>query len=120
MNEFLLGLGFKSSRLDVCFYRRHDALLILYCDDLRIGAAPEVLSSLHAALLERFDVTTASGDRFLGMDTSYALQAGVLKLSMTSYIIMTQERFKSFDLSQVAKAFRFENSLVVYYGSPCA
>jgi hypothetical protein len=100
MNEFLLGLGFKSSPLDACFYRRHDAVLILYCDDLRIGAAPEVLSAIHAALFKRFDVTTAGGDRFLGMDTSYALEAGVLKLSMTSYIVMTQDRFKSFDLSQ--------------------
>jgi hypothetical protein len=34
------------------------------------------------------------------MDTSYALDSGVLKLSMTSYIVMTQERFLSFDLSQ--------------------
>ncbi len=100
MNEFLVGLGLKASSLDACFYRRHDALLILYCDDLRIGAAPEVLFSLHAALLERFDVTTAPGDRFLGMDTSYDLQAGVLKLTMTSYIIMTRDRFKSFDISQ--------------------
>jgi hypothetical protein len=56
MNEFLLGLGFKSSPLDACFYRRDDALLILYCDDLRIGATPVVLATLHAALLARFDV----------------------------------------------------------------
>ncbi len=34
------------------------------------------------------------------MDTSYAFESGVLKLSMTSYIVMTQERFLSFDLSQ--------------------
>jgi hypothetical protein len=100
MNQFLLDLGFHSSPLDACFYRRSDALLILYCDDLRIGATSDVLSSIHAALLARFDVTTASGNRFLGMDTSYALQAGVMKLSMTSYIAMTQERFLSFDLSQ--------------------
>jgi hypothetical protein len=100
MNEFLLGLGFKSSPLDACFYRRSDALLILYCDDLRVGATAEVLASIHAALFARFDVTTAPGDRFLGMDTSYALDRGVLKLSMTSYIAMTQERFVSFDLSQ--------------------
>jgi hypothetical protein len=100
MNEFLLGLGFKSSPLDACFYRRSDALFILYCDDLRIGATAEVLVSIHAALFARFVVTTAPGDRFLGMDTSYALDSGVLKLSMTSYIVMTQERFLSFDLSQ--------------------
>jgi hypothetical protein len=100
MNEFLVGLGFRSSPLDACFYRRSDALLILYCDDLRIGATAEVLSSIHAALFARFDVTTAPGDRFLGMDTSYAFESGVLKLSMTSYIVMTQNRFLSFDLSQ--------------------
>jgi hypothetical protein len=73
MNQFLLELGFHASPLDACFYRRSDALLILYCDDLRIGATSDVLSSLHAALLARFDVTTAPGSRFLGMDTSYAL-----------------------------------------------
>jgi hypothetical protein len=100
MNEFLLALGFKSSPLDACFYRRPDALLILYCDDLRIGASSEVLGSLHAALFARFDVTTAPGNRFLGMDTSYALDVGILKMSMASYIVTTQERFRSFDLSQ--------------------
>jgi hypothetical protein len=66
MNLFLLELGFYPSPLDACFYHRSDALLILYCDDLRIGAMPEVLSSLHASLLARFDVTTAPGNRFLG------------------------------------------------------
>jgi hypothetical protein len=100
MNTFLLELGFRSSPLDACFYRRPDALLILYCDDLRIGASADVLSSIHAALLVRFDVMTAPGNRFLGMDTTYAIQDGVMKLSMTSYIAMTQERFSSFDLSQ--------------------
>jgi hypothetical protein len=100
MNTFLLELGFQSSPLDSCFYRRSDALLILYCDDLRIGATPGVLASLHSSLLDRFEVTTAPGDRFLGMDTRYALQDGILKLSMTSYIVMTFERFQAFDLSQ--------------------
>jgi hypothetical protein len=100
LNTFLIELGFTSSPLDSCFYRRSDALLILYCDDLRIGAAPDVLASLYGSLFERFDVTTAPGNRFLGMDTSYALETGVLKLSMTSYIVMTYERFRVFDLSQ--------------------
>jgi hypothetical protein len=100
MNTFLLELGFTSSPLDSCFYRRSDALLILYCDDLRIGAAPGVLASLYGSLFERFDVTTAPGNRFLGMDTSYTLETGVLKLSMTSYIVTTYERFRVFDLSQ--------------------
>jgi hypothetical protein len=71
-----------------------------HCDDLRIGASAAVLSSLHASLLARFDVTTAPGNRFLGMDTLYDLERGYLKLSMTSYIVMTSEYFESFDLSQ--------------------
>jgi hypothetical protein len=71
MNTFLLSLGFKPSPLDSCFYRRSDAILVLYCDDLRIGASQEVLASFHAALKEKFGITTAPGDRFLGMDTSY-------------------------------------------------
>jgi hypothetical protein len=51
MNVFLMELGFTPSPLDSCLYRRHDALLILYCDDLRIGASPDVLSCLHTSLL---------------------------------------------------------------------
>jgi hypothetical protein len=54
MNLFLLDLGFRPSPLDSCFYRRSDAILILYCDDLRIGASPVVLSVLHTSLLGRF------------------------------------------------------------------
>ncbi len=53
INSFLLELGFTPSPLDSCFYRRADALLILYCDDLRIGATPDVLASLHRALVAR-------------------------------------------------------------------
>ena len=100
MNTFLLSLGFTSSPLDSCFYRREDAVLILYCDDLRIGASPSVLASLHGSLREKFSVTTAPGDRFLGMNVSYDLVLGELKLSMTSYIETTMERFRNFDLSQ--------------------
>ena len=100
MNEFLLSLGFVPSPLDSCFYRRSDAVLILYCDDLRIGASPSVLASLHSSLAEKFAVTTAPGNRFLGMDTSYDPILGVMKLSMTSYIDTTVERFKNFDLRQ--------------------
>jgi hypothetical protein len=100
MNSFLMSLGFMSSPLDSCFYRRPDAVLILYCDDLRIGAAPGVLASLHSSLVEKFSVTTASGDRFLGMDVTYDPIPGVLKLSMRNYIETTMERFKAFDLSQ--------------------
>jgi hypothetical protein len=100
MNEFILSLGFTASPLDNCFYRRPDAVLILYCDDLRIGASPSVLSSLHSSLSEKFAVTTAPGNRFLGMDTTYDPSLGVLKLSMTNYIESTVARFKEFDLSQ--------------------
>jgi hypothetical protein len=100
MNAFLLELGFQASPLDSCLYRRVDALLILYCDDLRIGASPDVLLSLHTKLVARFDVTTAPGNRFLGMDTTYDLEKGILKLAMTSYIETTVERFAAFDLSQ--------------------
>jgi hypothetical protein len=100
MNTFLLSLGFKASPLDSCFYLRPDAVLILYCDDLRIGASQDVLISLHAALKDKFGITTAPGDRFLGMDSSYDLKLGILKLSMASYIETTMERFKNFDLSQ--------------------
>ncbi len=75
-------------------------MLILYCDDLRIGASPSVLASLHAALSEKFSVTTAKGDRFLGMDVCYDPNVGVLKLSMKNYIETTMERFTNFDLSQ--------------------
>jgi hypothetical protein len=100
MNTFLLGLGFVSSPLDSCFYRRADAVLILYCDDLRIGAASEILASLHASLSEKFSVTTAPGDRFLGMDTTYDPNFGILKLSMKIYVETTMERFKGFNLDQ--------------------
>jgi hypothetical protein len=100
MNLFLLDLGFRPSPLDSCFYRRSDAILILYCDDLRIGASPVVLSVLHTSLLGRFEVTTAPGNRFLGMDTVYDLGRGHLKLSMSSYIAMTLDRFRNFDLRQ--------------------
>jgi hypothetical protein len=100
VNTFLLSLGFKASPLDNCFYLRSDAVLILYCDDLRIGASPNVLVSLHTALKDKFGITTAPGDRFLGMDSSYDVSLGILKLSMTSYIVTTMDRFKNFDLSQ--------------------
>jgi hypothetical protein len=100
MNDFILELGFTPSYFDKCLYRRADALLILYCDDLRIAATDGVLSDLHAAFFARFGVTTAPGDRFLGMDSYYDRKAGFLKLSMGSYIKTTVARFKDFDLSQ--------------------
>ena len=100
IDAFLQELGFLSSSLDKCLYKRHDALLILFCDDLRIGATPPVLQSLHDALYHKFGITTASGFRFLGMDTVYDLPRGYLKISMESYITTTVERFSNFDLTR--------------------
>jgi hypothetical protein len=100
MNAFILELGFTPSYLDKCLYRRDDVILILYCDDLRIAASDATLTTLHAAFFVKFEVTTAPGDCFLGMDTHYDRPAGLLKLSMASYIQTTVSRFNDFDLSQ--------------------
>jgi hypothetical protein len=89
MNAFILELGFTLSYLDKCLYRRDDALLILFCDDFRIAACDAVLKSLQSFFLYKFGVTTAPGDRFLGMDTWYDRTAEFLKLSMESYIQTT-------------------------------
>ncbi len=99
MNAFILELGFEPSPLDSCFYKRHDAILILYCDDLCIGASAPVLEALKASFFQKFAITTAPGDRVLGMDTVYNRDQGYLKLSMTSYIETTVARFGSFDLN---------------------
>jgi hypothetical protein len=100
MNEFILELGFVASTLDKCLYRRKDAILILFCDDLRIGASDSVLEDLRASFFRKFGITTASGERFLGMDTFYQRDRGVMKLSMESYVTNTMDRFKNFDTSQ--------------------
>jgi hypothetical protein len=100
MNEFILELGFTASTLDKCLYRRHDAILILFCDDLRIGASKAVLESLHSSFYEKFGITTAPGNRFLGIDTCYQHKCGIMKLSMESYISTTMDRFRNFDTSQ--------------------
>jgi hypothetical protein len=97
LNSFLLTLGFQSSTLDPCFYRRSDALLILHVDDMRCAGTPDALLSIHAALSERFNITTGDGTRFLGMDTKYDLNLGVLTFSMETYIQATMDRFKHFD-----------------------
>jgi hypothetical protein len=99
INAFILSLGFVASPMDSCHYKRSDAILILYCDDLRIGASKVVLASLQAAFYAKFQITTAPGDRFLGMDTVYQHDARYLKLSMTTYIDATVARFEEFDLS---------------------
>ena len=99
INKFILDLGFIASPMDSCLYKRSDAILILYCDDLRIGASKVVLESLQAAFFEKFEITTAPGNRFLGMDSAYNRDEGYLKLSMTTYIESTVARFEQFDLS---------------------
>ncbi len=99
INAFILELGFTASPMDSCLYKRDDAILILYCDDLRIGASKAVLQSLQEAFFARFGITTAPGDRFLGMDTEYQRDKGYMKLSMTTYIHTTVSRFEKFDLS---------------------
>jgi hypothetical protein len=33
--------------MDVCFYRRDDALIIVHVDDMRCAASPEVLLTIH-------------------------------------------------------------------------
>jgi hypothetical protein len=97
MNEFILELGFIPSPLDKCLYRRPDAVLILFCDDLRIGAKESILASLYASFYDKFGITTAPGTRFLGMDMHYESEKGILKMSMESYISTTMERFQNFD-----------------------
>jgi hypothetical protein len=100
VNDFLLSFGFVSSSLDKCLYKRSDAIMILFCDDLRIGATPAVLASLHLSLFENFGVTTASGTRFLGMDAYYDHTSGHLQISMETYISTTVDRFGDFDISR--------------------
>ncbi len=100
MNEFILELGFVASALDKCVFRRDDAVLILFCDDLRIGASDSVLKALHLSFYNKFGITTAPGDRFLGMDTCYQREQGIMKLSMETYISNTVDRFRDFDVSQ--------------------
>ena len=99
INAFILELGFTASPMDSCLYKRDDAILILYCDDLRIGASSLVLKSLQEAFFVKFGITTAPGNRFLGMDTDYQRDQGYMKLSMKTYIESTVSRFENFDLS---------------------
>jgi hypothetical protein len=100
IDQFLKDPGFEPSPMDPCLYKRGDALIILYVDDLRVAATPEVLAQIHAALFQKFQITTSDGNRFLGMDTLYDLDKGYLKLHMQTYIESIHERFHSFDLSR--------------------
>ena len=100
LNGFLLTLGFESSTFDACFYKRHDALIIVHVDDMRVTAPPDVLHAIHAALYGHFQITTSEGTRFLGMDSNYDMVNGVLTMGMKTYIQMTLERFTNFDITR--------------------
>jgi hypothetical protein len=99
IDRFLQQLGFAPSPMDPCLYKRSDALIILFVDDLRIAAPPPVLAIIHAALFQEYQITTSDGTRFLGMDTLYDIKRGYLKLHMETYIVSIHERFHSFNLS---------------------
>jgi hypothetical protein len=100
IDSFLKEIGFDPSPMDPCLYRRKDALIILFVDDLRVAATATVLKEIHLALFNKFQITTSDGTRFLGMDTVYDLKRGYLKLHMETYIVSIHERFHSFDLSR--------------------
>ncbi len=113
LNTYLLDIGFVASPLDPCFYRRpvpgsardmhhsaqSDAILILHVVDMRVAAEPTVLASSHQLLFQKFEITTSDSGRFLGMDTTYDMSAGIMRMQMTTYINETAERFLKFDLS---------------------
>jgi hypothetical protein len=100
IDEFLQGMGFSPSPMDPCLYKRKDALIILFVDDLRVAAIPSVLKEIHAALFEKFQITTSDGTRFLGMDTLYDIKRGYMKLHMETYIVSIHERFHGFDVTK--------------------
>ncbi len=99
LNGFLVSLGFVSSTMDACFYRRDDALIIVHVDDMRCSGSFDTVTAIHAALHERFKITTSDASRVLGMDTRYDLNAGVLSMGMDTYIQATMDRFSNFDLT---------------------
>jgi hypothetical protein len=100
IDAFLREIGFTPSPMDPCLYKRKDALIILFVDDLRVAALPTTLVEIHSALFAKFQITTSDGTRFLGMDTIYDVKKGYLKLHMETYIVSIHERFHSFDLSR--------------------
>jgi hypothetical protein len=110
LNTFLLEIGFVASSMDPCFYRRpipnaqdneacSDAIIILHVDDMRVAATASVLAQIHALLFDKFEITTSDTGRFLGMDSEYDLNTGVLRMHMETYITSTVERFAKFDLT---------------------
>jgi hypothetical protein len=80
LNSFLLSLGFVSSTLDACFYKRHDALIIVHVNDMHCAGTSNAVAAIHAALFSRFKITTSDGNRFLGMDTHYDPDIGTMTM----------------------------------------
>jgi hypothetical protein len=99
IDQFLQELGFVPSIMDPCLYKRNDAIIILFVDDLRVAATSPVLKTIYEALFSKFQITTSDCKRFLGMDTVYDIEKGYLKLHMEIYICSIYERFHLFDLS---------------------
>jgi hypothetical protein len=102
LDAFLTSIGFESSVLDACFYKRREpsgdlSLVICHVDDFRAGASAAVLKTLHAQLFDEWKITTCSGLRFLGMDMEYNMEVGQLTMRMTTYISETIKRFESYD-----------------------
>ena len=103
LDLFLKGLGFTTSLLDPCFYKRREpgadifTTIILHCDDLRVGGTRDVVKIIHDSLYKEYKITSADGTRFLGMDVAYDLREGILKFSMKTYIANIVERFTDAD-----------------------
>jgi hypothetical protein len=100
IDTFLRKMGFSPSPIEPCLYRRENAIIILFCDDLRVAGLPDTVLEIKAALFREFQITTSDGTRFLGMDTCYNIKQGYLKLHMETYIVATHERFRGFDLTR--------------------
>jgi hypothetical protein len=104
LSKFFMDLGFVASDLDKCFFKRLEedgslSLMILHVDDFRLGATTKIQDELYKLLFDKWQVTTCSGLRFLGMDVYYDRDAGYLKLSMETYIRETITRFADVDTS---------------------
>jgi hypothetical protein len=106
LNDFLFEVGFTSSHMDPCFYRRLDkngevdAIIILHVDDMRVAATEEVINVIHKQLYDKFEITTSDTGRFLGMDADYDMDAGILRMHMATYIQNTVDRFHDFDVTK--------------------
>jgi hypothetical protein len=106
LNDFLLEVGFTSSFMDPCFYRRIaengdiDAIIILHVDDMRVAANDIVTAEIYTMLFDKFEITTSDSGRFLGMDADYDMDKGILCMHMETYIRNTVDRFRDFDISR--------------------